>query len=356
MAKDTNKTNKGTKMTKQAKFTQEEILNRLEKPAKKLVSGTVMRYANGAYANIFNDAEMKALAQDTALEVARRVMVWNKNNKAKGAVDPKGCEAYFSRAFINQCQKIYEKYAKTDIRAGVQTVSSDEALAVAASRNLENPENEWIIKGEIDKLLKELGDIDSRVNKLITEQAHREDRTVQPNELQYSKIILEQTLQGFEPNEIRELINLSAVDYARHRRSALELAKERINFSFEDMVEHFNDKVDHRIYTKEVKKRKKSKNRIRNFEVNPNFYIQSSMDQAKQLCTTTLYVRIDIMEDSEISKEVKAKLIKLEEIESNINKSNEVRDTMWAKTKSVDFVNEVKSIGEKYLKTVKKIA
>lgn len=356
MAKQSNKKQTVKKGDKVAKFTQDEILKRLEKPSKKLITGTVLRYANGAYANIFNEAEMRALAQDTALEVTRRVMLWNKNKKTKGAVDPRGCEAYFSRAFINQCQKIYEKYAKTDIRAGVQTVSSDEALAVAASRNLENPENEWILRGEIDKLLKELDVIDNRVNQLVLEQCKKEGRDPHPAELQYSKIIMEKTLDGYEPNEIRAMINLSEVDYARHRRSALELAKERINFSFADMVEHFNDKTDPRIYIREVKKRKKAAGRIRNYTVNPNFYIQSSMNQVNKTCTTSLFVRIDILEDEDISKEVKAKLIKLEEIESSIDKSNEVRDEMWGKTKNMEFINQVKQLGEKYLKSVKKIA
>lgn len=348
-------TTKGKQM-KKIKLSQEQVLERLSKPIQKMVAGTVYRYVNGPYASIFNEAEMSALAQDTALEVARRVLLWNKNVKTKGAVDPRGCEAYFCRAFINQCQKIYEKYAKTDIRAGVQTVSSDEALAVAASRNLENPEHEWILKGEISKLLEELGKIDKRVNELITEQAQREGRTPNANEFQYSKIILEKTLEGYEPHEIREMIHLSEVDYARHRRSALELAKERLNFSFEDMVEHFNDKTDPRIYTRDVKKRKKAAGRIKNYITKPNFYIQTSMNKENQNCITSLFVRIDVYENDDVAKEVKPKLIKLKEIESNINNADQSRDEMWSITKSYEFLKEVQLLGEKYLKSIKKIA
>ena len=73
---------KTKKSTKTKKLTQAEILIRLEKPTKRLVAGTLHRYQNGAYASIFNESEMQALAQDTALEVARRVMVWNKNPKS----------------------------------------------------------------------------------------------------------------------------------------------------------------------------------------------------------------------------------------------------------------------------------
>lgn len=360
MAKQQKKTTVSKEINKKGekkiKITQTEVLERLSRPAKKLIAGTIHRYANGPLASVFNASEVEALAQDTALEVARRVMLWVKNKRTKGAVDPRGCEAYFSRAFINQCQKIYEKYAKTDIRAGVQTVSSDEALAVAASKNLENPENDWILQAEITHLLNEMGAIDARVNKLITEQAIKEGRNPRPEELQYSKIILQQTLLGFEPNEIRSLINLSEVDYARHRRAALELAKERMGFSFNDMVEHFNGKEDYRIYTREVKKRKKAPGRTRNYTVSPNFYIQTSMNQANKTAVTSLYVRIDILEDEEVTKEVKPKLIKLEERESDIINSNNIREELWAKTKSLDFVNNVKTMGEKYLKSVKKIA
>lgn len=342
------------KRSEKTKFTQMQVIERLQRPASIVVYKTVQRYAQGAYSSIFNQAEMEALAQDIALEVTRRVLIWQKNPRHREAVEPRGCEAYFSKAFINHCQKIYEKYAKTDVRAGVQTVSSDEALAAAAAKNLETPENDWILQQEIDRVLQDLKEIDGRVNELVRVQAEREGRTPRPEELQYSHIILEKTLYGFEPNEIRKSINLSESDYARHRKAALDLAKERLGFTFNDMIEHFSNKEDYRIYTREVKKRKRSPNRQRNYQVSPNFYIQTSMDSKNQTATTSLFVRIDILEDEVITKEVKPKLIKLEEQSSSINNSNQVRELLWSKTKSVEFIKNVKDLGEKYLKSVQK--
>lgn len=357
-AKKSATTKQGTVMKgkNQVKMTQADVLIKLDKACKKMVRNTVLRYMNGPYAGIFNDAEMSALAQDTALEVARRIEIWNNDPEAKGAVIPSGSEAYFCRAFINQCQKLYEKHAKTDIRAAIQTVSSEEALQVAASRNLENPENQWILKGEIDNLLVELERIDAKVNALIAEQCQRENRKPNNNEFQYSKFIIEKTLEGYEPNEIREMIGLSESDYARHRKAALELAKERVNLSFSDLVEHFNDKVDPRIYTKEVKKRKKIPSRIRNYQVSPNFYIQSTMIKEENKCLTSLFVRIDILEDEQITKEVKAKLIKLEEKVGDINNSNADRESMWNKTKDPEFIKKIINMGQEYLQSVKKTA
>lgn len=338
------------------KLSQADVLLKLENSCKKMVSNTVQRYANGHYANVFNEAEMKALAADTALEVARRIEMFNQNPEQKGAVDPRGCDAYFCRAFINQCQKLYEKYAKTDIRAGVQTCSSDEALAVAASKNLENPENDWILKQEVTLMLHKMGQIDEKVNMAVLEQCERENRKPEPQELQYSKIILEKTLEGYEPNEIRKMINLSEVDYARHRRSSLELAKECVNFSLEDMIEHFNDKLDYRIYTKEVKKRKKSPNKARKYDVAPNFFIQSNIDHKNDQCTTSLFVRIDILDDQEVCKDFKPKLLKVEETVSSIAEGYQARENLWQKTKQISFVNKVKEMGVKHLEKMTKTA
>lgn len=338
------------------KPTQSDILLKLEPSCKKMIKSTVTRYMNGNYASIFNESEMTALAQDTALEVARRVEIWNKNPEEKGAVDPKGCIAYFTTAFINQCQKMYEKYAKTDIRAAVQTVSSDEALLVAASRNLENPENQWILKSEINQLLNELEKIDNTVNQAVLEEAKAEGRSPQINEYQYSKFIIEKTLNGYEANEIRDAIGLSDADYSRHRKSALELAKERVKLSYSDLAEHFSDQVDPRIYTKEVKKRKKIPNRIRNYSVKSNFYIQSKISENKEMCITSLFVRIDILEDNDKTKEIPSKLIKIDETENSLEMSQKDREDMWNKTKDPNFIKKINEMGMNYLNDINKVA
>lgn len=340
---------------KTPKLSQLEILSKLDPATNKLVYSTVQRYANGPLSSIFNEAEMRGVAGDLALEVARRVMLWQENKKHKEGVDLRGCTAYFSKSFINFTQKIYEKYAKTDIRAGVQTVSSDEALLVAASKHLETPENDWILRAEISRLLKELKEIDDKINKLAHEQAKNENRQPRQDELLYSHFIVEKMLLGWEPLDIRTDLKMNEQDYALHRRASLELAKERLGFSFNEMVEHFQSKDDPRLYTREVKKRHRKISQM-TISMNHNFYIQTTMNHKEDTATNSLYVRIDILDCEVVCKDLKAKLIKLDEVSSTINNTEEARQKLWAQTKDINFINKIKAIGQEYIESITKAA
>lgn len=343
------------KKLKTPALTQDQILNLFEAPTNKLVYSTVLRYANGPLSSVFNEAEMRGVAGDIALEVTRRVMLWQNNKKHKEGVDIKGATAYFSKSFINSTQKIYEKYAKTDIRAGVQTVSSDEALLVAASKHLETPENDWILRSELQRLLGELKSIDEKVNKLAWEQARNENREPRQDELLYSNFIVEKMLLGWEPIDIRSELKMNEQDYALHRRASLELAKERLGFSFNELMEHCSTADDPRIYTREVKKRHRKISQMK-ISMNHNFYIQTSMDHKNEQAINSLYVRIDVLDSDTIIKDIKPKLIKLDEISSKINNTEEARQKLWAKTKDINFVNEVKAMGQEYVNSVTKVA
>ena len=335
---------------KKTKMTKIDVLSLLEPAKKKMISSTVRRYENGALASIFNNVEIAALAEDVALEVARRVEVFIKNPNADGAVDPKGAKAYFCRAFINHCQKMYEKHAKTDTRAGIKTVSSDEALAVAASKNLVTPENQYLLDSEMSFLIQELANIDLRINNRITTIAKTEGRIAKQEELQHSSIIIQKMLEGFEPYEIRNIIGLSEVDYARHRKAALDLAKDVIPNSLEDLLSHCESPVDYRILTRDVDKRKKSKNRVRNYSINNHYFVESSFDKKSGTCKTMLFVQIDVMEGESKSPDFKPHRIKLLEEKTPQAKAAEIRQKFWAQTKVQEITSKVDNMGKKLLK------
>lgn len=338
---------------KKVKLTKIEVMKILEPARKKMIYNTIGRYQNGAMASIFNEADITALAEDVALEVARRVEVFNKSPRAKEAVNPKGARAYFCRAFINHCQKIYEKHAKTDTRAGIQTVSSDEALAVAASKNWIAPENDYLLKGEMKFLLDELKDIDDRINSRLETIASREERVLKPEEKQHSNVIISKMLEGFEPHEIRDLVGLTEVDYARHRKAALELCKEILPYEFNDMVEHFPQSMDYRLLTREVNKRKKAKGRVRNYSVKNHYYVESKMDNKKGLCKTTLFVQINVMEGEDKSPDFQPKKVKLLEEKTSFEKASEVRKRFWSECSRPELKLRVESLGEKLIKSSK---
>lgn len=106
--------------------------------------------------------------------------------------------------------------------------------------------------------------------------------------------------------------------------------------------------MDYRLLTREVKKRKKSKNRERNFTPNWNFYIQSSMDNSNNKCLTTLYARVDLLENEDPVRDIQPKVIVVEKKESSIKKSSEIRQELWAKTKEMALMQEIKQIGQEF--------
>ncbi len=337
------------KPSKIGKLSKEQVMKLLEPSRKKMIYNTIRRYQNGAMANIFNESDVTALAEDVSLEVARRVEIFNKSPRNKEAVNPRGASAYFCRAFINHCQKIYEKHAKTDTRAGLQTVSSDEAFAVAASKNWVAPENDYVLKGEMNFLLKELKNIDDRINTRLETIASRENRPLKPEEKHHTSVIISKMLEGFEPHEIRKIVGLTEGDYARHRKAALDLCKEILPYGFNDLVEHFPQSMDYRLLTREVNKRKKAKGRIRNYSLKSHYYVESKIDQKNGSCKTTLFVQINVMEGESKSPDFEPKKVKLMEEKTSFEKASEVRQRFWTESKRPEVQKKVESLGQRLL-------
>lgn len=334
-------------MKRNLKMTSEEVFELLQPSIKKASSIMAKKYENSYYSDIFNIQEMRALAEDTALEVVRRVMVWNKNKKGEGAVDPKGMYSYFTKAFTNQCLKLYDKHAKTDIRAGIKTTGTDEAMMVAANKNTVNPEDQLILKSEINRVLSELEIIDNRVNALVDSQAKAEGREATTNELQHSSKILTLLLEGFSSEEIANILVLKENEFINHKKAALSLAKELVGESLEAFSEFFSKDLDLRIHTQDVAKRKLITNKRLKLDFKTNYYIQTKFNEGK--ATTSLFVRIDITGDGKGIKTIDPKLIKIEEETTAEKKSEETRCRLWNKTKSRDFNENIKTIGNKYL-------
>lgn len=334
------------------KLTLEQILIRLAVPGKKLIRSTVLRYQHGPYSNIFNLEEVQALAEDTALEVCRRVMLFQKNKKHQEGVDPKGCEAYFSRAFINQCQKMYEKYAKTDTRAGVQTVGTEEAMAVAVNKNFISPENSYILNDEFSFLIKELEKQDKKYNDKKIEFLSREGRGVKNEDLQYSAFIIKQSLLGFEAHEIKEDIGLSDTEYSRHRKNALELARQIIPSSLEDLLHHVENTQDSRLLSREVKKRKKAIH-LMDLKYSKNFIVESKKTPSGW--KTCLICKIDVLDGDDLVKKIPSQVMKIKEITSEEN-NKEIRESLWDLSKKTEIIKMIDEFSSNYLEKVRQVS
>jgi len=172
--KDSKKVSKPTTRKKKDleilhKVSREEGFSIVMKYLKPIATGMAKtkasHFENGIYAGDFNDIEMNALAEDTAMEVARRVMNWVENPNHEQGVESKGMFNYFRTAFDNQCKKRYEKIAKTEKSGSAQAISSDEALAVAASKNLLYPERTIVLEKEFEYIIKRLKKRDIQQNR-----------------------------------------------------------------------------------------------------------------------------------------------------------------------------------------------
>lgn len=340
--------------TKKVIISDLDIYNRLKKWIPKIVYNTTSRYANGSMASIFNEADMTALAEDTALEVLRRVKVGLVNSKDPECVDLKGCESYFKTAFKNQCLKVYEKYAKTDIRAGIQTIGSDEAMAVATSKNLYSPEDSYLMNDQLGKVRKKLQESDYEYNKIIIGYAERNNVSVVSSEKQFYSEIFENLLSGFTAEEIQEKVGINNSDFLRQKRMLFEFVKNSFPDLLADMMEHFEAPEDYRVHTKDVNKRQKMKQLIKDLKPKHSFYIHTTVKENKFVAT--LYASISLYDrfDNKTNK-VPSKLVKVKEQagKNNIESMNKIKDNLWQQAKQVDIQSFIKKEADSYLVDVK---
>lgn len=330
-------------------FSEREAYEVLSKIAKNLVYSTVKKYEDGPLSSIFNEQEMTALAEDKIIEVMRRIRLFNKNNKHKDGVNPIGATAYFKTSFFNHSQKIYEKYAKTDIRAGVQTVSGEEAQAVAAAKNVTMPENDFIIKSEIDSLIDKLKKADTEFNNEVKRRSKISGVKVSPEDLQYASIIIQRILEGYDAKDIKDELGLKTAKYSQKRREAFDLAKSMFEYNINELNEFFDQGEDLRIYRQDVKKRKRSLDDINELSVQSHFFVQSSNKGGSwknTLCVTLVPYDGD---EPVKHKNAKPKTLIIKEVSSDEQEAVFVRQKLMEESRNMDVKKEKKE----YLKLIK---
>jgi len=348
---------KSVKLKKPPVITDDEILARLRKWIPKIVYNTTSRYVGGALASIFNEADMTALAEDTSLEVLRRVKIGLKNKNHRDSVDLKGCEAYFKTAFKNQCLKVYEKHGKTDIRAGVQTIGSDEAMAVAAAKNLYSPEDTYLMNNQLDMIFYTLKSRDDEFNNMVKTYASRSNREVSQKELQHFKPIFQYLLDGYTAEEIETKLGITNSDFLRQKRLLFEYVKSNHPSALQDMKEHFEYSEDYRVYVRDVNKRQKLKQAIKKFKPKFLFYVHTTIDSVnKEKFTAVLYARIEMYDrfDNKSNK-VPTKLLKIKEIKGNNpeQEMTKIKNILWEESRNSLIKKDVEKEAYSYFEEVK---
>lgn len=326
-------------------FTYEECEKVLAKTAKGLVYNIVKKYENGPLSSIFNEEEMTALAEDKMLITLRGIKLFEEKGKIKGAVEHLGAVRYFKTSFFNHSQKIYEKYARTDIRAGVKTYSGADAQSLAASRNTIHPENAIIIKKEVENILEEIKLRDEEANRKLIALAIENKERVEPEDLQKCHLIMDMILQGYEAREIKKKLNLTTSQYANQRKTAFSLARKSLPYTFDEIRPFFSQKTDNRIYRRDVKKRKRHIEKI-DFKVQKKFFVESSIDGDNW--ENTLCLRMTVLDGDEPFRKVKPKTVPIKTISSTEKEASNIRRSLLKDSEHIitdkeqtQFVNEV---------------
>lgn len=334
-------------------LTTEEIRKRLLGKSKKFVMEQFNRFKNSSLASYFTKEDLEEVVEEIIIEIADRVQQYQINPKDARAVNPRGMYQYFTKSFNNHCQKIYEKYAKTDQRAGVATVSSDEALAVAASKNLVYPEDRYVLNQEFLHVINKLEQIDENHNKKIHGQYNSVGKVPKANLLFHNAIIIQKLLEGYKPKDISSLINLTAAEYSQHKKHALELAKEHFGSDIKELSAHFDATVDHRFYYSTVKKRLKKEKRLENTDhIDSNFYIHEK--RTKDNLLISLCVRLDYMIGEDKLKDIKGKELSL--YTSKISLANETNElVLQEKNNLLNNIKNSETINKKIENTKKQM-
>lgn len=341
-------------MKKTKKPTETEILNLLRSRIPMMVAQTVSRYKNNSLSVIFDTESMTALADDTALEVLRRVKIGLKKPTHPDAVDLKGAVAYFKRAFINQTLKQYEKHGKTDRRAGIKTLTSEKAMAVAANKNLYMPEDSYIISDQINQILSLLTQSDEKFNKTVVEFYSKLGKDTPAREKQFYNPIVNGLLDGKTANEICEEFGFDMTIFLRQKRLAFELVKESMPNCLSELMEHFESKEDLRVHRQEVNKRKKLKQELKEYTPKAMFFVQMKND--KRSVMVTLFAQIEMYDSfNNKSKRVEPKLVSLESVKckKDENEVNTIKNRLLALSKSLETKQKIDQIGASYLEEIK---
>lgn len=329
-------------------LTDTEIDKKLSIKAKKCIYDAISKYENGPYASIFNEADMIALAQDVQMEVKRRVLLYQENPQNTEAVNSRGMGNYYQKAFSNHLQKIYEKYAKTDTRAGVGTISSDEALTLASSKNLIYPEDHYVIMKEFEHVVSLLEKKDNEYNEKLKTKYKQLNKEIPERELSVNSIIIEKILEGSSPSDIRDFLKLSKSDYAHKRDNALIHAKECFAANYNDLKEHFDQTLDQRIYTRDVNKRLKKETRLKNdFDLRKSFFVENKIDKITGTIVANLKIKIDFIQQDRVSKDITSQMFILKSEShkfKDLEKLNEINSNLLELKSSNEIISLVDDI------------
>jgi hypothetical protein len=120
------------------------------------------------------------------------------------------------------------------------------------------------------------------------------------------------------------------------------------------LLEHFENAEDYRVHTREVNKRQKFQQEVKEYKPKVWFYVESKIQ--KGVFIANLYARIDMYDRYENkSNKVTPKLIKIDSKTCGTNESEmkKTKDLLWAESKSVDVLEYVEKESQIYLKEVK---
>jgi hypothetical protein len=303
-----------------------------------LVAQTVRMYEKGHLASVFSEDAMTSLANQKILDVLARYR--------KGKVDIKGLKSYFKTSFKNHSQKVYEAHNGTDIRGGIKTVSSEEAMTVAINMNLYNPEKQYIVHHTLNHVIKNLRSHDVEFNERVLK--FNQDNTYKQN---FSGII-EGLLKGNTAEETCQQLGMINSDYLRQKRLCFDYLKKEMPDVLRSLFSEFEHEEDKRIHVQNVDKRNKrgkEGNTIRESFVLREVKVGKSIEVSLIACLNVLDYNGNNVMPPRQSELKTSKQIVLEVKKANKNNIQDIKNNLLAISKTEITKIKVKKEAELFL-------
>ena len=317
----------------------QNVLDILTQMVPFLVKNTVRLYEKGHLAAIFSEDEMTSLANQKMLDVLARYRA--------GKVDMLGLRSYFKTAFKNHSQKIYEAHNGTDIRGGIRTTGSDEAMNIAINMNLYTPEKQYMLQNTMKEIFKHLLASDVEYNEKL--QKFNSGTLVRQN---YSGII-QCLLKGNTAEETEKELDMSNADYLRQKRLAFEFLKKNVPGLLQDLFSDFEVEEDKRIHTKVVEKRTRKSAPENVWKLN-FFILETELGRGKKQLDLTACVNVVDRFGHSVHPPKESNIINGKKwvIKSEVTTKNnyaQVKNNLIQSSKHADTLVEANQLGHKYL-------
>lgn len=229
----------------------EKVLNVL---SKSLPIEIYKKYEKTNYSHIMNLESITAIAEDRMIFILNKIKSFIETGEG---IDPKGCVKYYKTSVINECSKLYGKYASTKKRGNIKEVMSDNIIDISDIYNFDNSlEDRYFVVDSFRKIKLHLKSIDNKLNH--SEILKSNISGAPPNKFFYCDIF-SMLLDNYKANDIMKKYSLNTNEYTKIKKSLFKIIKDNFYHLKNDLLSFFeeNNPKEHILKNKEDAEDKK---------------------------------------------------------------------------------------------------